>query len=133
VIGTPSRTAYRVALRRAAHQVLDAPALIFADPLALAIVGAEGSQEIARSAERFDWGQPAVFAWLGVVPYLRRAAIASTPSLVGRCAAGSEIIFDYGESPDRLDPVRRAAFDLMARRVASDPAPHPGVRLKSRS
>jgi methyltransferase (TIGR00027 family) len=33
-----SRTAYRVALRRAAHQVLDAP-LIFTDPLALRVVG----------------------------------------------------------------------------------------------
>jgi methyltransferase (TIGR00027 family) len=35
----PSATARRVALRRAAHQILDAP-LVFEDPLALAIVGA---------------------------------------------------------------------------------------------
>lgn len=34
----PSRTAYRVALRRAAHQVLDHPK-VFDDPLAVAIVG----------------------------------------------------------------------------------------------
>ncbi len=38
----PSATAWRVALRRAAHQLLDAP-LIFADPLALCVVGAEGA------------------------------------------------------------------------------------------
>jgi methyltransferase (TIGR00027 family) len=36
----PSKTAFRVALRRAAHQVLDDPK-VFEDPLALAIVGAE--------------------------------------------------------------------------------------------
>lgn len=35
---TPSRTAYRVALRRAAHQVVDSP-LVFPDPLALPILG----------------------------------------------------------------------------------------------
>lgn len=37
----PSRTSFRVALRRAAHQVLDVPP-IFQDPLALAIVGVDG-------------------------------------------------------------------------------------------
>jgi methyltransferase (TIGR00027 family) len=36
----PSRTAFRVATRRAAHQVLDRP-LVFEDPLALRIVGPE--------------------------------------------------------------------------------------------
>ena len=35
---TPSRTAYRVALRRAAHQVFDDP-VVFRDPLALRILG----------------------------------------------------------------------------------------------
>jgi len=37
----PSATAYRVALRRAAHQILDDPK-VFDDPLAMAIVGGEG-------------------------------------------------------------------------------------------
>ncbi len=36
--GTPSRTAYRVALRRAAHQIFDRP-LVFEDPLAVRILG----------------------------------------------------------------------------------------------
>src|SRR4051812_31801002 len=36
----PSKTAFRVALRRAAHQVLDNPKIL-EDPLALAIVGAD--------------------------------------------------------------------------------------------
>jgi methyltransferase (TIGR00027 family) len=45
----PSVTAYRVALRRAAHQVLDEPK-VFDDPLALAIVGGEGETR-SRSGE----------------------------------------------------------------------------------
>ena len=38
--GRPSRTADRVALRRAAHQLLDRP-LVFEDPLAISLLGAE--------------------------------------------------------------------------------------------
>jgi len=44
----PSRTADRVALRRAAHQLWDSP-LVFDDPLALKIIGPEGAAELARS------------------------------------------------------------------------------------
>lgn len=41
--GRPSKTAFRVALRRAAHQVLDVPRVL-EDPLALAIVGADAGE-----------------------------------------------------------------------------------------
>ncbi len=44
---TPSRTALRVALRRAAHQLYDAP-LIFEDPLAVAILGDKFAEELRR-------------------------------------------------------------------------------------
>jgi methyltransferase (TIGR00027 family) len=37
----PSRTALRVALRRAAHQVYDTPPLVFEDPFAVRILGGE--------------------------------------------------------------------------------------------
>jgi methyltransferase (TIGR00027 family) len=47
----PSRTALRVALRRAAHQVHDAPPLVFNDPLAVHIVGPEGAAEIERTPD----------------------------------------------------------------------------------
>ncbi|MEO6192614.1 MAG: class I SAM-dependent methyltransferase [Thermoanaerobaculia bacterium] len=47
----PSKTAFRVALRRAAHQVLDDPQ-IFTDPLALAIVGAESEALRSDSKSR---------------------------------------------------------------------------------
>jgi methyltransferase (TIGR00027 family) len=222
----PSITAYRVAMRRAAHQVLDRP-LIFEDPLALRIVGPDGASEIhgapaqfetpirrlmraflvmrSRYAEdllgaavargvrqyvllgagldtfayrnpyvgvglrvfevdhpatqawkrerlaaagipvppvsvlafapvdferstvlagleavAFDPTRPAVFAWLGVVPYLTREAVVGTLDLIaGACAPGSEVIFDYSEPPERLDPARRAVFETRARAVAS--------------
>jgi methyltransferase (TIGR00027 family) len=45
----PSKTAFRVALRRAAHQVLDEPR-VFEDPFALAIVGADAGE--LRSDEK---------------------------------------------------------------------------------
>lgn len=45
----PSATAYRVALRRAAHQILDDPK-VFDDPLAMAIMGGEGETR-RRSGE----------------------------------------------------------------------------------
>jgi methyltransferase (TIGR00027 family) len=50
----PSKTALRVALRRAAHQVHDARPLVFDDPLAVKILGPEFAEEIKRtpSAEK---------------------------------------------------------------------------------
>ena len=45
----PSRTALRVALRRAAHQICDAQPLVFEDPLAVRILGPQYSQELART------------------------------------------------------------------------------------
>jgi methyltransferase (TIGR00027 family) len=47
----PSRTALRVALRRAAHQVHDAHPLVFDDPLAVPILGPEHAEEIARTPD----------------------------------------------------------------------------------
>ena len=44
----PSRSALRVALRRAAHQLYDARPLVFEDPLAVRILGAHAS-ELART------------------------------------------------------------------------------------
>jgi methyltransferase (TIGR00027 family) len=45
----PSKTALRVALRRAAHQVHDARPLVFDDPLAVKILGPEFAEEIRRT------------------------------------------------------------------------------------
>ena len=50
----PSRTALRVALRRAAHQLYDAPPLVLNDPIAVPILGATYSEELRRTPTRPD-------------------------------------------------------------------------------
>jgi methyltransferase (TIGR00027 family) len=48
---TPSRTAYLVAIRRAAHQIVDIP-LVLTDPLALRIIGADGEAWLRKHLDR---------------------------------------------------------------------------------
>ena len=48
----PSRTALRVALRRAAHQVYDATPLVFEDPLAVRILGREYAEDLRKTQTR---------------------------------------------------------------------------------
>ena len=221
---TPSRTAYRVALRRAAHQVFDQP-VVFSDPLALRILGLANADRrtleqselraparpgsvslraflVARScfAEEalraaFDLGvrqyvllgagldtfayrnphadlkvfevdhpatqawkldlleqngiavtagtthvavdfqqdsleqrlsaagfrqhQPAVFAWLGVVPYLSPAGFFTTLDYLSGCAVGSVLALDYGLPRSALPALQQLAFDSLAARVAA--------------
>lgn len=50
----PSRTALRVALRRAAHQLYDAPPLVFEDPIAVPILGETYGEELRRTPTRPD-------------------------------------------------------------------------------
>jgi methyltransferase (TIGR00027 family) len=50
----PSKTALRVALRRAAHQLYDAPPLVLNDPIAVPILGATYSEELRRTPTRPD-------------------------------------------------------------------------------
>lgn len=58
----PSRTALRVAIQRAAHQLLDEP-VIFDDPLALLIIGRENAEALQSDAPGFDTSR--------LSPYLR--------------------------------------------------------------
>jgi len=51
--GRPSRTAQRVALRRAAHQLLDAP-LVFTDPLAVSVVGRDDARHLEADPSHLD-------------------------------------------------------------------------------
>jgi methyltransferase (TIGR00027 family) len=48
----PSRTALRVAMRRAAHQIYDAQPLVFDDPIAVPILGKEYAEELQRTPGR---------------------------------------------------------------------------------
>jgi methyltransferase (TIGR00027 family) len=68
----------------------------------------------------FDTGQSALFAWLGVVPYLTREAIMATLRFIAGLPKGSEVIFDYGEPPQARDSaLQRAALAAMRERVAA--------------
>ena len=50
----PSRTALRVALRRAAHQLYDAKPLVLDDPIAIPILGPTYAEELRRTPTRPD-------------------------------------------------------------------------------
>jgi methyltransferase (TIGR00027 family) len=50
----PSRTALRVALRRAAHQLYDARPLVLDDPIAVSILGERYAEELHRTPVRPD-------------------------------------------------------------------------------
>lgn len=50
----PSKTALRVALRRAAHQLHDARPLVFEDPIAVPILGKTYAEELHRTPTRPD-------------------------------------------------------------------------------
>jgi methyltransferase (TIGR00027 family) len=53
--GEPSRTAFNVALLRAAHQLLDEP-IVLDDPVALSIIGPDA--EAAMRADPFQYNDP---------------------------------------------------------------------------
>ena len=53
--------------------------------------------------------RPAFFIWLGVVPYLGRAAIAATLRYIASIQ-GSEVVFDYSEPLENYPPERRAGI-----------------------
>jgi methyltransferase (TIGR00027 family) len=67
----------------------------------------------------FDFAKPAVFAWLGVTPYLTHDAVVATLAFVASLASGSEIIFDYAELPDGRDAEQREHYEALAARVAA--------------
>ena len=79
---------------------------------------AESLQDALRTAG-FDWGQPALFSWTGVAPYLTAAAIASTLRTVAAAAAGSEVVLSYRAEESMLDEVGREFVRIYAPLAAS--------------
>jgi methyltransferase (TIGR00027 family) len=66
-----------------------------------------------------DAGEPAFFAWLGVVMYLERGAYEATLRTIGQLAgAGGGVVFDFFRRPARSDWVVRFILWLRSRRVA---------------
>ena len=72
---------------------------------------------LARAGFHFE--EPALFAWLGVVPYLTLDAIDATLHFIAGLAPGTSVIFDYGEPPETLPPAWREVYHNAASRVAS--------------
>ncbi len=73
-------------------------------------------EELALSG--FDWSVLTATAWLGVVPYLTPQAFAATLQVVARCAAGSSVVFDYGQPREVLSEIEQRMRDSMSARVA---------------
>ncbi len=60
-----------------------------------------------------------VFSWLGVTPYLTEGAIAATLAQIAAHPGGAEVVFDYSEPRDAIDPELRALHEERAARVAA--------------
>ncbi len=68
----------------------------------------------------FDWQQPTMFSWLGVIPYLTIEAVEATLRTIGRCRSGSEIAFEYAPAEPFMDDLGRqfvAGFVSLAAKV----------------
>jgi methyltransferase (TIGR00027 family) len=71
-------------------------------------------------ASDFDWEQPTIFSWLGVIPYLTINAVETTLRTITRCRSGSEVVFEYGLTEPFLDDLGRefvAGFAPVATKV----------------
>jgi methyltransferase (TIGR00027 family) len=73
----------------------------------------------ALRAAGFDWGQPALFSWTGVAPYLTAQAIESTLRTTAGAALGSEVVFSYRAEESVLDGVGREFIRIYAPLAAS--------------
>jgi methyltransferase (TIGR00027 family) len=74
------------------------------------------AEELAAAG--FQPTQPAFFCWLGVVPYLRKEAIAAILQFIGSLP-GSQVVFDYSEPLENYSLERRANVAAVAERTAA--------------
>jgi methyltransferase (TIGR00027 family) len=74
----------------------------------------------ALAAAGFAPGRGAVFAWLGVTPYLTTDAIDATLGYIaGAAGPRGGVAFDYGVDRALLTPAQQLAFDRLSARVAA--------------
>jgi methyltransferase (TIGR00027 family) len=71
------------------------------------------------SAAGFDWEKPAFVSWLGVTMYLAEAAVMRTLRALAALPERSEVVFDFGLSPEVMEPQARMAQEALAARVAA--------------
>ncbi|WP_158942042.1 class I SAM-dependent methyltransferase [Granulicella sp. S190] len=84
---SPSRTALRVALRRAAHQLYDAKPLVFEDPIAVPILGKDYAEDLSRTPGRSLGGKERPFS-IGLRAFLVARSRYAEDILAGAVAAG---------------------------------------------
>jgi methyltransferase (TIGR00027 family) len=70
------------------------------------------------AASGFDGKHPAIFVWLGVVPYLTREAVHATLGMIAS-GIGSEVLFDYAEPPEFAPADVRESYERRAASVAA--------------
>ncbi len=70
------------------------------------------------AAAGFQPRDPAVFVWLGVVPYLRHPAIEATLRFIAS-VPDAEVVFDYSEPLENHPPERRGEMMALAARAAA--------------
>jgi methyltransferase (TIGR00027 family) len=104
----PSRTALRVALRRAAHQLYDEPPLVFEDPVAVAILGETYAEELRRTPTRPD----------------RPFSVGLRAFLVGRSRYAEDMLAHAVAKGVTQYVLLGAGLDTFAHRN-----PHPGLRV----
>jgi methyltransferase (TIGR00027 family) len=97
--GRPSRTAWRVAVRRAAHQLLDSPPVLD-DPIALRIIGPEAVDAIRQAS------------WKPQLPYAR----GSRAFLAARSRFAEDALADATQRGVRQYVVLGAGLDTFAYR-----------------
>jgi methyltransferase (TIGR00027 family) len=66
----------------------------------------------------FNHQQPAFFSWLGVTPYLSRAAFDATMLFIASLPSTSGVVFDFAIERSLLSPPQQLALDALAARVA---------------
>jgi methyltransferase (TIGR00027 family) len=74
----------------------------------------EGLQRAGFRPEKITF-----FSWLGVTPYLTRAAVMATLGFIVATPRGGGVVFDYAVPRESLNWVTRMGFDVLARRVAA--------------
>jgi methyltransferase (TIGR00027 family) len=55
----------------------------------------------------FDWTQPTMFSWLGVIVYLSMDAVEATFRTVAACRSGSEVAFEYVLTEEFVEDIGR--------------------------
>jgi methyltransferase (TIGR00027 family) len=61
----------------------------------------------------FDWSQPTLFCWMGVVMYLTTDAVAATLQTIATCRPGSEVALSYRGEDSLLDDNGRKIIEAL--------------------